>query len=86
MLDVIHRESTDSLGGWVFDCPALPGIHGGARTFSESVATAEHAARQQLSREATHPIDHEAAVRLLRHLPAGGSRPHDRGRRPGSAG
>ena len=70
MLDVIHRESQDSIGGWIFDCPTARGIHGGARTFSGSVDAAEHAARQQLSIEAGHPLGLDHAARQLRHLRA----------------
>lgn len=70
MLDVIHRESQDSIGGWIFDCPTARGIHGGARTFSASIEAAEHAARQQLSIEAGYPVELEDAARRLRHLRA----------------
>ena len=75
MLDVIHREARDAIGGWAFDCPAIRGIEGGGRTFSESVLAAEHAARQQLSREAGHLVDLEEAARQLRHTRVGSHLP-----------
>lgn len=75
MLDLIHREAGDSIGGWVFDCPAVGGIHGGARTFRESVLAAEHAARQQLSRQAGQPVGLDEAARQLRHTRAGSHLP-----------
>jgi hypothetical protein len=75
MLDVIHRESCDSIGGWIFDCPTARGIHGGARTFGASVEAAEHAARQHLSIEAGYPIDLNDAALQLRHLRARAARP-----------
>jgi hypothetical protein len=50
-------------------------MHGGARTFSESVAAAEHAARQQLSRQAGRSVGLEEAARHLHHTRAGGHLP-----------
>ena len=36
--------------GWVFACPALPGVAGGGRSFEESADAAEHAVRQYYER------------------------------------
>lgn len=36
--------------GWVFACPALPGVSGGGRSFEESADAAEHAVRQHYER------------------------------------
>lgn len=82
MLDVIHREAADCFGGWVFECPAVHSIHGGARTFSESVAAAEHAARQQLSWQAGRPVGLGEAARQLHHTRAGSHLPRFPAERP----
>jgi hypothetical protein len=75
MLEVIHREAADCFGGWVFECPVIADMHGGGRTFSDSVAAAEHAARQQLSRQAGRSVGLEEAARHLHHTRAGGHLP-----------
>ncbi len=41
--------------GWVFACPALPGVSGGGRSFEESADAAEHAVRQSYERWSATP-------------------------------
>ena len=68
MYEVIHRRAFDGHGaGWVFNCPAAPGIDGGARTYDASVDAAKHAARHYLSRVAGRPVALGEAGRHLRH-------------------
>jgi hypothetical protein len=69
MLEVVHRRQGADGAGWIFDCLSAPAIHGGGRSYRESVESSEHAARHYLSREAGFPLDPVDCNRQLRHLP-----------------
>ncbi len=67
MLEVIHRQATDSAMGWVFECSTVQGIQGAGHSYRASVATSEHCARQHLSRDAGYELEPADAARQLRH-------------------
>ncbi len=67
-LDVLHRESRDALGGWVFTCGQTAMVSGGGRTYEESVEAATHAVRRYLSRRRGYPVGLDQARRAVRHV------------------